>query len=260
MKSPTLFFLCTLTFIVGCSSGGGGGADTVGAVEWSTLRVFSDGGGTARLVDADTGQQSLLIGPNITSVVAAGNDDIDPGIVTSSDFPVVDELTYATVRDGTVTVDGVTANVRVYEDRSGDSGVAVFEVPGIAQYSLATGTVMTGTPTGTFDYVGTHGAQDRITGAYEIGTFDMTIDFDSGTFNYSGQTTSSTLNGSGTVDISNARFASGDLVFEVPSVGYSNTATMHGLLHGKDAEAISAIYHTNENSPEFDGAAAGSKK
>lgn len=256
MHKVVLVSIAGAFFAYGCSSGGGGSANPV---DWSTLKVFGDGAGVARLVDSENGSQALLIGPNITSIVEAANDDeVDDSIATYSDFAKVNTLQYSTVREGTVTVDGTTANITFYEDNSGVSGIALFELPGLARLGLVTGTRMTGSPTGTFDYVGTHGARDRRTDAIEIGTFDMTIDFDSGTFVYDGDTASSTLDGTGSVDVENARFASSNLSFTAN--GYSQTASMRGLLHGEDAEGVSAIFHTNESTPLFDGAAAGSKK
>ena len=257
MYKVVFFLIAGALSVYGCSSGGGGGS--ADPVDWSTLKVFGDGAGVARLVDSETGEQGLLIGPDITALVDAANDDeIDDSIATFSDFAKVNTLTYSTVREGTVTVDGTTANVTFYEDRSGIAGIALFEIPGLARLGLVTGTRMTGNPSGSFDYVGTHGVRNRNNDAIQIGTFDMTIDFDSNSFAYDGETASSELVGTGSVDVANARFASSDLSFSTN--GYANTATMRGLLHGEDAEGVSAIFHTNETTPLYDGAAAGSKK
>lgn len=225
---------------------------------FTTLRAFSDGAGVGRGVASD-GTETVFIVPEISTAVAEANRTASNPVsdFQFSDFTVVQTLPTAVVRQGTATVEGEVVNVTIVEDNSGEAGLVYLEIPGFADAVFATGSAFGTAPSGAFTYNGAHAIADRFVGGYEIGDFTLTADFNNRTFTYSGATVSSTLNGSGTIDTVNGRFASNNLSSNVS--GLTSTASIYGQLHGSSAQAVSGVFHTNESDPRFGGAFVGNR-
>lgn len=166
--------------------------------------------------------------------------------------------TNANLREGTITIDGVAANVTAIEDLGGEAGLVLAEVPNIASIGMATGTALTGNPVGNQTYSGTFLMGPRSVNAnQELGSFDMTADFNNDTYSFSGQTTNNSLNGNGVIDVVDGEFRSNNL--SATTSGTSRSATMYGQLHGNDAKSVSGVFHTNESSADYVGGFVGSK-
>ena len=238
-----------------------GGSSTGSSVaSYTALKVFSDGAGVGRGVDAD-GNQLLFISPDINQVVAEANrvTENDLANVQLSDFPVVEQLsTNANRRDGTFTFNGVTANVIAIEDLGGEAGIIYFEIPNTANLAMATGTKLGSLPSGNFLYAGTlvTGLRD-IDPILENGSFQMTTNFDTGTFTFSGSTLSDTVNGSGFINTSSGQLSSNQITMNTS--GENRSATMYGQFHGSSAQSVSGVFHSNESNPAYAGAFVGSR-
>lgn len=241
------------------ATGGGGGGGT-SSPEASALKVFSDGTGVGS-IEAENGSKGVVITPDIAGFVAAANNDTEQDIADSSlsDFPVVQKLgTNANLREGTITVDGVTANVTAIEDLGGEAGLFLFEVPNVFSVGLATGSALTGNPVGPQTYSGTMTMGPRaVNSNQESGSFTMGADFNAETYTFNGTTSNNKLNGSGVIATQSGTFSSNNL--SATTNGTNRTATMYGQLHGNDAKSVSGVFHTNENSPDYTGGFVGSR-
>ena len=253
MNYQALLALPAVALLAAC--GGGGGGDVSASANFTTLRAFSDGAGVGRGVASD-GTEAVFIAPDIAEVVAISNQD-NPVDLQFSDFAIVDTRPTAVIRQGTVTVDGQVANVTIVEDNGGEAGLIYLEIPGYGDAVFATGSAFGAAPNGSFTYNGVHIIADRFFGDQQDGTFSLTADFNSRTFTYNGSTISSSLSGSGSIDIVNGRFSSNALNSNVG--GDTNTASMYGQLHGDSAQSVSGVFHTNESDPFNAGAFVGSR-
>jgi hypothetical protein len=258
MTAKTFLALPAIFALAACSGGGGGSSSPVAS--YSTLKVFSDGTGVGSGV-AEDGSKVVFIAPEIAATVAEANDVTEQDIadINVSDFPVVQSLqTNANLREGTLTVNGVTANVTAVEDLGGEAGLVLLEIPNAASAGMATGSALTGNPVGTQTYSGTMTMGPRgVNSNQELGSFSMEADFDAETYTFSGTTNSNSVTGNGVIDIQSGTFSSNNL--SAATNGTNRTATMYGQLHGNDAKSVSGVFHTNENSADYNGGFVGSR-
>ena len=254
MRLTTIFMI--LPLLTAC-----GAAIPTNPVTYTSLTVFSDGGGVMRGLGTDTGATLIAITPNVASVVTSGNNSAasdTPSAIDPASFALVSSNARGDIRSGTLTVGSTVVNVDVYTDIAETAGLLKLTVPSDGNQIMAIGNQVDGMPTGTFSYVGQHIFGVRSAGGTtEVGAFDLNANFDSSTFTYSGLTDNTTLSGSGVIDSSNGRIASNSLSLTTPSGGY--TVTMHGQFHGTNATGVSGIYHTNDTNPDFSGGFVGSR-
>ena len=257
----TRIILSSACFLVAACGGGGGGSETSGVATLTTLRQFSDGAGVGRIVLNSDGSQGIFITPEITQVVAAGNQVTTSDLLGGeySDFPITATTPTANIREGTFTNHGITSNIYYVEDLEGEAAVALVTFPSEGErFVLVGGNVYGGVPSGEFTYQGTQGIALRAEHiAPELGTFSLTANFDERTFAYDGISTNSDVSGSGVIDTVNGRFATNAL--DITAYGTDYTGSMNGLLHGSSSESVSGVFHTNDNNPDYAGAFVGSR-
>jgi len=255
MRLKTL--LITLPLLTAC----GATAPTTSVVTYTTLSVFSDGGGVFRGLGNDTGKTLIGITPDVANVVASANDAASsdsPSGIDPSTFALVSSNSLGTIRQGSLTVGSTAVNVTVYENIGETSALLYLAVPSDGSQLLALGDELSGLPTGTFRYTGQQTLGVRTSGSSpEVGSFALDANFDSNTFIYSGVTDNTTLGGSGVIDSSSGRLASTALALTTPIGNY--TATMHGLFQGASAAGVTGVYHTNDTNPDFAGGFVGSR-
>jgi len=269
---PAVVVASTLS-LVGCGGGGGGG--TVPAApaapeeatnyQAQTLKVFSDDAGIAKIVDPDTGLKAYFLGPEAAGFVAEINaNDGNADDIIQSSFPITNSsLPHADIRSGTISSGGVTSNVTVFEDRTAEAAVFYVDIPAAsANFALSLGSELTSIPAGTFNYVGTFGIANRSSGTQDVGTFNLTADFDNGLVtSYTGTTSNTyTTNLSGTnlpMNTSTGEFSASNLTLTVG--GYSGTATLYGAFSDDAAAGVHGVYASNEADPTYGGAFAGHK-
>lgn len=258
-KPLKLFIAMNMLFVLGACGGGGGGTSSQPQVTASTIKLFEDGAGVALATNASDNQKLLVLSPDIVDVVSVVN--LSSNVNESADFSnltITGSTATAKIYTGTVVSEGVTMNLTGYQD-NGDEAVILFaEIPAVANAVFTTGTPLNGVPSGTFTYNGLHGFGRRALGVTpELGSFSMSANFTNGTFSYSGTTASSTLTGTGAIDASAGRFTSTGMTLNAPLGNY--TATLHGLLHGTNASAVSGVYHSNDTYPDYAGAFVGAR-
>jgi hypothetical protein len=247
-----------ILFPLGACGGGGGGGSSP-QVTGSTVKLFEDGAGVALATNVSNNQKLLTLSPEIVDVVSSLNSssNVDDS-VDFSNLTLSGTTATAKIYTGTVTIEGITANLTGYDDNSGEAALLFLEIPLRANAVYATGTPLNGIPSGTYTYNGLHGFGRRAVGVTpEIGGFSMSANFSAGTFSYSGTTTSSTLTGSGAIDAGVGRFTSTTMSLNAPLGSY--TASLHGLLHGTNAVAVSGVYHSNDTYPDYAGAFVGAR-
>ena len=255
MKFKALWTLPGVGLLAACV---GGSTSNTPTASFTTLKGFSDGAGVGRGVTSD-GKEMLFITSGIAETVAAANQSAaNPvGDIQFSDFAVVQTLPTAVVREGTITIEGVVANVTIVENNDGKAGIIYLVLPDLSNAVLVTGSAYGTAPNGSFTYNGVHIIMDRFSGNAEDGAFTLTADFNNKSFYYSGTTNNSSLTGSGLIDTQNGRFASSNLTSNVS--GDTNTASMYGQLHGSSAQSVTGVFHTNESDPSYAGAFVGSR-
>lgn len=258
-KPASLSLAVNILFALGACGGGGGGSGSQPQVTASTVKLFTDGAGVGLATNASDNQKLLFLAPDIVDVVSVVNSATD--VDDSADFSnltLSGTTATAKIYTGTSVSGGVTANITGYEDNSGEAALLFLDIPTQANAVFATGNPLNGVPSGTYTYNGLHGFGRRAVGVNpEIGSFSMSANFSAGTFSYSGTTTSSTLTGSGAIDSSAGRFTSTTMSLNAPLGSYS--ASLHGLLHGTNAAAVSGVYHSNDTSPDYAGAFVGAR-
>jgi len=255
MKAIKFLSVAAISFVSACGGGTTSATAKSATANFTTLKAFSDGAGVGRGVASD-GTQLVFIAPDVAEVVASANQ-ADPAYLQFSDFAIMETLPTAVIREGTITVEGVVANITIVEDNGGEAGIIYMQIPGVADAVFASGSAFGAAPNGSFTYNGVHIIQSRFVGDGEAGTFSLSADFNNRTFSYNGSTLSSSLSGSGTIDTVNGRFASNTLNSNVG--GDTAFATMYGQLHGDSAQSVSGVFHTNESDPSYGGAFVGSR-
>lgn len=253
MRNIILGFLAGFT--VSACGGGGGPVE----VSYNTLRVFSDGAGVAVGTTGATKELTLI--PEVSAVVTEVNNlgDASQYTVELSSFPIIGSTANSTIRQGAITSDGITQNILIYEI-DGEQGFGQITMPeyGIKYYSAQSNGDPVN-PTGTFTYAGDQLVEAWQSGSFsEIGTVTITANFDSNSISYSGQTASSTLNGTGVLEVDEARFTDVDATLVVS--GQTYTTTIHGLVNGTDASSTTGVFHTNDLTPDYAGAFVAKKQ
>lgn len=242
----------------------GGGSSAISnnpTANYSTVKVFSDDAGVARVVSTD-GVQGYVIVPDVASVVSTANSLTaeDLANVQVSDFPVVQVLnSNANLRQGAMTVEGQVANVTAIEDLGGEAAAFFIEFPGYANALIVSGTQPVSIPTGAYQYQGTLGTGVRnVNNAQpEFGAFTLDANFAAQSFNINGSTLSDTLSGSGVINNSIGTINSNNLA--LTTSGENRSATLYGQFHGNAASSVSGVFHSNENTPVYAGFIVGSR-
>lgn len=267
-----LYAVISAVFVIGlsgCSSSGGGSnnGSTVNNTNTSNdslsnftiAKAFGDGGGVATGIESD-GSRSVFIAPEIIEVVQAANSvtESDLDSFEASDFPVVNTLPNANIRQGAIISDGIVINITILEDLGGDFGLVLQEVPDIANALITIGTPLGTLPSGTFTYIGNLATGLRsVEPDVEFGNFTMDANFINGTFIFNGSTLSDTLSGNGFINTTTGSISSSSLSFNTGST--ARTATMYGNFHGSSAQGVTGIFHSNESNPEYSGGFVGSR-
>ena len=236
---------------------GGGGSSAV-STNFTTMTVFSDGAGVARMSNS-SGGEGYYIAPNIVADVAASNASSEPiTAVNILDYPIMSVSNGYNLRQGTLSSGGVSMNV-VLAEKIGSQEASIAYVYNNSSDAIASfARNYSSAPTGTHTYNGMHIAGGRYTSFAEIGTLSLTANFSNNTFSINGSTSNSSLSGTGYIDASTGRISSGNLTFVSPdSTSYS--ATTLGNLSGSTASDVSGVYYTNDSNPDYAGAYAGSR-
>ena len=260
-KPASLLLGVNMLFVLGAcggGGGGGGGSSPSPVVTASAIKVFEDGAGVALIQGVSNGNKVLILSPVITDVVAAASSLTSVPSGSGYSLTASGSTATATIKTGTYTSDGITGNITEYTDNGGEAAILLLEVPSAFNAVYAGGNALNGIPSGTYTYSGLHAFGRRAVGVTpELGSFSMSADFSANTFSYSGSTTSSTLTGSGAIDSSAGRFTSTAMSLNAPLGSYS--ASLHGLLHGTNAAAVSGVYHSNDTYPDYAGAFVGAR-
>lgn len=241
--------------------GGGGGGASVGqavSIEATPIRVFFDQSGVARIV-AQSGEErttGYVIAPDVGAfsreIENTGN--VEP--VDLSSLSIIEQGPTTTIRVGAFTQSGESVDVVSAVTNAEDAALILLEEP-VFGYStlIATGTQVTGIPTGRVNYSGVLGLQ-RASGAAERGTFTATADF-SGNPNISlnGMTDSYSVSGNGPINGGSFASATMTIVDGSSSVG----AFMNGDFHGDGANSIAGVISSNDNAGTYRGGFVGSQ-
>ena len=257
MKTYASLAICSVALLAACGGGGGSASNTPASLSLTTQRVFADRAGVARGTD-DSGNKVILITPEVAAVVSA--PDNSTADIQVSAFPVVRNLnTNARLRQGAITVDGVAVNVTVVEDNGGEAALALAEIPGFANQLMAISTPSTTLPSGNFQYSGTlaTGVRNVNNPQVELGSFTLDANFNAQSFAINGSTTSDTVSGSGVIDNSSGKINSSNIT--MVTSGTNRTATLYGQFSGNNAESVSGVFHTNEQTPAYAGGFVGSR-
>lgn len=262
MKS--LFFVVLLSFLTACGGGGGGSSSpaqpTTSAV---ALSVLSNAQGIARITSPTS--VGLVYSPEIAALVQGMNTPSQGSSSTIADisptnYPVISTTATTETRRGTLTLGGTTINVTALKNNlTTNAAGAYLEIPGDADILLVLGHPATSIPTsGTSTYTGVFTNNSRaVIAPGELGTFSLVIDFAGRTFTVTASTATSSLSGSGTVDVSAGLFASTNVLFTKNSQAY--TSNLYGNLNGSGASSITAIFFTSDSTPDYAGSMIGSK-
>ena len=176
----------------------------------------------------------------------------------------------ATYRSGNVSIASTNTPTRVFIDRSGEADLRVVGAAAAnSDYTIvASGSVLSGSPTGTYNYVGVHVGKTRANNEDpQRGRFTMSAAFttssgtSSGTIsNYSGVAAGHTLttSASGTVNLTDGTFSVANASY-TPSGGSPTAASIYGQFHGNAARAVSGLWHTNGDTPLASGGFVGNR-
>ena len=240
------------TLMLSACGGGGGSPD----LSYKAVRVFSDGSGVA-VGTSDDGSKIMVLAPEIGAIVAidsssSDNDDLD---IELEDFPIIGSTANAIIRQGAVSSDGINQNLLIYETGNGEDGFVFVTMPEYGfEYYLTGGEALSNLPSGRFTYRGDQmiKSYQSSSGINQVGTAEISIDFDNKTFAYTGQTQTTSLTGSGILEPSQGRFTDASATLNVGTQQYD--ATIHGLLNGNGASSATGVIHSNESTPRYGGA------
>lgn len=210
----SIALLMSLSAVSACGGSGGSTDQPVEpsvSFEATALRAFADGSGVASFTGQAEGESGTgyLISPELALVIeeleTAG--EVEPYDVES--LTTVDTGPNTTIRTGTLTEEGVVANLLAAVTTDEDASLVYVEEPssGIS-FLMSGGDDVANMPTGSASYAGVLGLQDMAYDAEpELGTFTATATF-SGypSITLNGATSSYTVDG--TASISGNRFAS----------------------------------------------------
>ena len=245
--------------LVGC----GGAAQTISspAPVATTLSVFGDGSGVARMTSTSSGESGTfsVMAANIqTGVNNVNNNGDSISAVDLSNVTYHSSNAYGKYFTGSATINGIAVNVESYESFSGEVGIA-YIVSANANLVMVGGTTATNIPTGSYTYNGTNIIGNRDGSYAEQGTFAMSVDFSNSTAAISGSTASSTFGGTGiSINTSTGNFADTGIAMTVNG-GASVPASISGQFNGNGATGVTGIYHDNSNNPLTVGMFAGER-
>lgn len=225
----------------------------------TTLTVFSDNAGVARIV-SPSGGELVYIAPDIAADVAVVNANGTAATsIVASDYSIISQTHGYNLRQGTTSSGGQTYNV-VIAEKIGTNKASIAYIYNNYGSAIGAGDTVafSAAPTGAFTYSGLFVAGSRSSSFAEIGTSSLTADFDRGTFSINSATNSTSLTGTGYIDSTTGRISSGTLVFNSP-YGTNYTATTLGTLSGTAATEVSGVFYTNDINPDYAGAFAGSR-
>jgi hypothetical protein len=171
-----IFILSTL------SACGGGGGGTLSA---TALTVFNDGAGVARVVNSN-GSEFVYIAPNIVADVNATNNSGSVTPVDITQYPIMSQSNGYNLRQGTMTADGVTANVIVAEKIGSGTASIVYIYNNSGDALAAGGGSFSSAPSGSHTYNGLYVAGGRYSSFAETGSLSMTANFADNTFSING--------------------------------------------------------------------------
>jgi len=259
MFKHSMLSMAALFALSGCLGGGGGSSSSVSgsANSVSIVKTFSDGAGVARAQEIDPDDGSIanvvIIAPQIANIEAAFNRVATDGsletFTNESATPLGNGMFLFT---GQSTFDGAAVDVRaLIDDTDDDNGVFLISNNNF-NTGFASGIPLVGTPVGNHTFTGPMSMGPRgVVASQELGSFNLIANFNANSYNFSGTTANNSLAGSGSFDLQAGTFTSES--FTATTNGTVRGATVHGLLHGNGATAVSGVFHTNENSPTHAG-------
>jgi hypothetical protein len=261
--------LFVIVFVAALSACGGGGGGSQQAVEEnsSTAEVLvslSDSQGVARISGDDS--VGLIYLPEISTFVSSYNSSSDnnnsSGIASlnPSSFPVISTTTSTETRRGTFTIDGSSINVTALKNNQTSNAFGIYlELPGYADgYMMAGDSVSQIPASGNQSFAGAFTQNARsIIAPGTIGSFSLDVNFSQRTFSLNASTASTSLTGSGVINISNGLFATSNATFGRNGVNYP--ATVYGNLIGSGASSVIGVFYTNDTSPDYAGTFLGSR-
>ena len=265
MKQITqVLALGSLAVAVGaCSSGGdssGGGSSVT--VDASPIKVFSDGSGVGKVRTASGGEVSTgyILTPELTLALQEfeATQEITPFDITS--LPLTGSGPNTQIREGAVTVDGVTINVTAAITNAEDAGLSLLEEPSSGlSILISEGVEATGLPSsGTATYSGLFGMQDvYYDPSPELGTFMATADFQNSNVTLDGSTAS--YRASGTATISGNSFSSGSITIEDQPFAIVESGSLQGDFHGDGGNSMAGVIYSNDSSATYRGGFVGSQ-
>ena len=245
-NSLLLFFGFILT-----ACGGGGGSVTE---SYSTIRVFGDGAGVGRATSS-AGVEAYFISPEIVETIYYANANADNQVTPDlniSDYPLVGQLGGYDFREGTVDGVPMTAVYKTGEPGDADSAVMYFLVDD-TQLVFTSLNKLTGSPRGTYTFTGLYSVDDRFLDFTEIGDVILDANFSNGSFTINANSASTQLQGSGFLNTSSGQISSIDLNFTEPGV-WAEKASILGSVGGRNATTVTGVWHTNEDTPAYEGA------
>lgn len=261
MKKVLISILCA-PFVVACGGSGGNDAATPVSVDATPLRILSNGDGAGKLRVEAQGEVATgyILTPELTLVL----QELEAtGEVVPFDFqtlPLVGSAPNTQIRQGAITVDGVTLNALAAVTEADDAALVLFEDPTLGISLLSTqGSEATGVPlSGTATYSGLFGMQDvYFDPAPELGTFTATTNFQTSTVGFDGSTAS--YRASGTASISGNSFSSGAMVIEDQPFAIVESGTLHGDFHGSGGNSMAGIIYSNDSDATYRGGFIGSR-
>lgn len=254
--------LILLGCVCGLSACGGGGGEL--QANYSVVRAFSDGSGVGRAVGTSGDDTSILyfISPEIVAAVNSANSDtstvapdIDP-----QNFPLISQRAGYDFRQGFLEGASVTVVAKTGEVDDTDNIVAYFDISGESMI-MAGVDALNGKPAGTYTYVGLYSVEDsRYVDWLEVGDLTLTANFDTETFSIDASSDSTSLSGSGYVDTNSGQLSSVALTLNDSFENETRDASLLGSVGGQNAATVAAIWHTNENTPIYQGAIIGDKQ
>lgn len=259
----SIALLLSLTAVSACGGSGGSGEQSV-SINATPIRIFDDGSGVARLVDASSGEvvTGYIISPELALFIeelesgGEGEDGVTPFDI--SDLTKVGSGPNTTIYEGAFPADGGEVNIWAAFTTDEDASLILIEEPTSDLTALLTlGEQAFNIPSGTVFYSGVMGLQDVLFDAEpEFGEFTAIAGFDaSPSITLTGSTTSYTVNGR--ASISGSSFSSNSMTIDHGSG--STGASMDGDFHGSGANSVAGVIYSNDASGEFRGGFVGSQ-
>lgn len=263
-KITQVLALGSLTVAVGACGSGGDSSGGSGSVTFdaSPLKVFSDGSGVGKVRVASGGEVNTgyILTPELTLALQEleATQEITPFDITS--LPLTGSGPNTQIREGAVTIDGVTINVTAAITNAEDAGLALLEEPS-SGFSILTseGIEATGLPnSGTATYTGVFGMQDvYYDPSPELGTFTATANFQDSEVGFDGNTSS--YRASGIATVSGNSFSSGSMTIEDQPFAIVESGSLQGDFHGDGGNSMAGVIYSNDSSATYRGGFVGSQ-